>query len=382
MTISLKVDASHKYSFNTDVRMVFRIVLVPEKTSIATGFHYIILLDTSGSMEGIKIEKAKSGAIDLFKKIPSGNKVTFITFSSQVNVVTEFNDPADLSERISNLTAEGQTSLFTALLNAIKIASKYELPSYIILLTDGNPTDVTDFKSYEKIGLPNNVQIIPFGIGDDYNEGLLKLLSDKSGTNFYHIEDASEIPEKLPKAAKTTIAGKNITVDIISESKISLLNYSSLPVKINALEGVVKILGETIIPPNFSGNFMTVKVNYEDPVRNRQDNLMAIISLKPTTDNNLFISSTNKDIILEYEYYSTLQKYSQDVTAGNLVEATRTLKKMEDLAQQTRKIELIETTRRLSTDLETTKRIGSVEQTKKLSKEVSSEVTRKLRGEG
>ncbi|AWR97407.1 VWA domain-containing protein [Acidianus sulfidivorans JP7] len=382
MTISLRVDTSHKYSFNTEVRMVFRIVLVPEKTSVATGFHYIILLDTSGSMEGMKIEKAKSGAIDLFKKIPSGNKVTFITFSTQVNVINEYSDPKDLTESISNLTAGGQTSLFTALLTAIKIATKYPLPSYIILLTDGNPTDVTDEISYKKINLPNNTQIIPFGIGDDYNETLLKILSDKSGTNFYHIEDASEIPDKLPKAAKTTIAGKNITVDITSESKISLLNYSSLPVKINAIEGVIKILGETIIPPNFSGNFMTVKVTYEDPVRNREDSLMSIVSLQHTNDSNLFISSTNKDLLMEYEYYSTLQKYSQDVSAGNLVEATRTLKKMEDLAQQTRKIELIETTRRLSTDLETTKRIGSIEQTRRLSKEVSSEVTRKLRGEG
>ncbi|MEM3221483.1 MAG: VWA domain-containing protein, partial [Saccharolobus sp.] len=39
----------------------------------------------------------------------------------------------------------------------------------------------------------------------------------------------------------------------------------------------------------------------------------------------------------------------------------------------------IETTKRLSQGLETTKRLGSVEQTKRLSKEVTSEVTRKLR---
>ncbi|MEM4096909.1 MAG: VWA domain-containing protein, partial [Metallosphaera sp.] len=45
-------------------------------------------------------------------------------------------------------------------------------------------------------------------------------------------------------------------------------------------------------------------------------------------------------------------------------------------------IELMETTRRLSDSLETTKRSSNAsEQTRKLSKEVSSEVTRKLRGE-
>ncbi|MDT7900402.1 MAG: VWA domain-containing protein [Acidianus sp.] len=381
MTLSLRVDVSHRYSFDNEVRMMFKILLVPEKISVATGFHYIILLDTSGSMEGLKIEKAKSGAIELFKRIPQGNKVTFIKFASTVEVVREFSDPLDLTNEIQNITANGQTSLFTALLTAFKIAVKYSMPAYILLLTDGNPTDVTDTRTYEKMSIPQGVQIISFGIGDDYNEELLKILSDRTGSTFYHIQEASEIPEKLPRAAKTKIAGKNVTVDIISESPVKLLNYPQLPVKINAVEGVIKILGETVIPPKYNGNFMTIKVNYEDPVKNVQDALMSIVSLKQAPDQQTFISGINKDIIMEYEYYVTLQKYSEDVNAGNLVEATRTLKKMEELAQQTRRLELIETTKRLSADLETTKRIGSTEQTKRLSKEVSSEVTRKLRGE-
>jgi len=381
MTLSLRVDVSHRYSFDNEVRMMFKILLVPEKISVATGFHYIILLDTSGSMEGLKIEKAKSGAIELFKRIPQGNKVTFIKFASTVEVVREFSDPLDLTNEIQNIAANGQTSLFTALLTAFKIAVKYSMPAYILLLTDGNPTDVTDTRTYEKMSIPQGVQIISFGIGDDYNEELLKILSDRTGSTFYHIQEASEIPEKLPRAAKTKIAGKNVTVDIISESPVKLLNYPQLPVKINAVEGVIKILGETVIPPKYNGNFMTIKVNYEDPVKNVQDALMSIVSLKQAPDQQTFISGINKDIIMEYEYYVTLQKYSEDVNAGNLVEATRTLKKMEELAQQTRRLELIETTKRLSSDLETTKRIGSTEQTKRLSKEVSSEVTRKLRGE-
>ncbi|MFP3218116.1 VWA domain-containing protein [Acidianus sp.] len=381
MTLSLRVDVSHRYSFDNEVRMMFKILLVPEKISVATGFHYIILLDTSGSMEGLKIEKAKSGAIELFKRIPQGNKVTFIKFASTVEVVREFSDPLDLTNEIQNIAANGQTSLFTALLTAFKIAVKYSMPAYILLLTDGNPTDVTDTRTYEKMSIPQGVQIISFGIGDDYNEELLKILSDRTGSTFYHIQEASEIPEKLPRAAKTKIAGKNVTVDIISESPVKLLNYPQLPVKINAVEGVIKILGETVIPPKYNGNFMTIKVNYEDPVKNVQDVLMSVVSLKQAPDQQTFISGINKDIIMEYEYYVTLQKYSEDVNAGNLVEATRTLKKMEELAQQTRRLELIETTKRLSSDLETTKRIGSTEQTKRLSKEVSSEVTRKLRGE-
>lgn len=381
MTISMRVETSHKYSFNTDIKMIFKILLVPEKVSIASGFHYIVLLDTSGSMEGMKLDNAKTGAIELFKRIPEGNKATFITFSSHVNIIKEFTDPQDLSDEIISLKASGQTALYTALLTAFNLSRKHEMPSYIVLLTDGNPTDETVEATYKKIVIPEGIQVISFGIGEDYNESILKILADRTGGQLYHVDDPMQIPENLPKAAKTKIAGKNVIVDIISEAPVKILNYSDPPIKINALEGVVKILGETSIPPNYNGNFMTIKLNYEDPLSQRQQALMSIVSLTPAKDQQTFMSGVNKDLTFEYEYYNALQKYSSDVEAGNLVEATKTLDKMNELAQQTRRIELIETTKRLSNSLETTKRIGTVEQTKKLSKEVTSEVTRKLRGE-
>ncbi len=188
MTISMRVETSHKYSFNTDVKMIFKILLVPEKVSVASGFHYIVLLDTSGSMEGMKLDNAKTGAIELFKRIPKGNKVSFITFSSHVSVVKEFTDPQDLSEEILSLTAGGQTALYTALLTAFNLAKKHEMPSYIVLLTDGNPTDETFEGTYKKIAIPEGIQLISFGIGEDYNESILKVLADKTGGQLYHAD--------------------------------------------------------------------------------------------------------------------------------------------------------------------------------------------------
>ncbi|AEB94883.1 MULTISPECIES: VWA domain-containing protein [Metallosphaera] len=382
MTLSMKVEYSHKYSFTSEIKMVFKILLVPERTSTATGFHYIVLLDTSGSMEGLKIESAKKGAIELLKRIPQGNKVSFITFSSRVNVVREFVDPEDLTNEIVNLNAGGQTALFTALLTAFNLHNKHGVPSYVILLTDGNPTDDTNIETYRRLQIPSSVQAVSFGLGDDYNESILKSLADKSGGVFYHVSDAMEIPERLPKAAKTKIAAKNVTVDIVAESNVRLLNYSGPPVKINAVEGVIKILGEAVIPPNYNGNFMTVKVNYQEPTDERNQALLSVINISSAQNQAMFVNGVNKDVLLEYEYFNNLQKVSTEVEAGNLVEATRTLKRMEEIAGQTRKIELMETTRRLSDSLETTKRSSNAsEQTRKLSKEVSSEVTRKLRGE-
>lgn len=106
---------------------------------------------------------------------------------------------------------------------------------------------------------------------------------------------------------------------------------------------------------------------------------MQVIQVKKAPDQSTFMSSINSDLINEYRYYELLEKYAKQVQAEQLVEATKTLNQMQQIAEQTRRIDFIETTRRLSQSLETTKRIGTIEQTKRLSKEVTSEVTRKLR---
>jgi Ca-activated chloride channel family protein len=188
-----------------------------------------------------------------------------------------------------------------------------------------------------------------------------------------------EVANALPQAAVTEIGAKNVTVDIISESPVKLLNYPGPPVKLGAVEGVVRILGEITVPPNYTGNLMTVKVNYEDPASGRPDSQVSIIQITPARDTQTFLSGIYNDLLSEYQYYALMNKLSSDLSANNLTEATRTLQQMQQLAQQTRKIELMETTRRLQQSLETTRRLGNTEQTKKLSKEVSSEVTKKLR---
>lgn len=387
MTISIKVEYSHSKSFSTEVKGYFKIVLVPERVTQAKNLHYIILLDTSGSMKGMKIEIAKKSTLEILNKVPPYNYVTLITFSGQggVNVIAEHSDvnSIDKEKVVGSIVAEGTTPFFTTLSKAFEIVKKYNEPAYMLALTDGIPTDVTDVKAYESMTIPENVKMYAFGIGDDYREEILKILSDKSGGVFYHLQDPMEIEQRLPTSVATEIGAKDITVDIQSASNapIKLLNYQGPPVKLGVLEGAVRIYGEVSIPPNFEGEFLTVKVSYVDPVQDKVVEIIKKVNLTKAVDTNDFLSAINKDLTAEYQYYDLLNKYALQVQAQNLVEATRTLNQLTQIAQQTRRIEFLETTRRLGEAMEQTRRAGaSIEQTKRLSKEVSSEVTKKLRG--
>jgi len=375
----MKAFGSHKYSFQYPAKYVFKIVLVPEKVTTARGFHYVLLVDTSGSMEGFKIELARKGALELLNRIPEGNKVSVLSFGERVNLLAEAVNPTDASRAIQDLTAEGSTPFYSALLSAISLIKKYEMPSYLILLTDGNPTDVTVLDNYKNLEFPSNVKVIAYGIGEDYNEVLLRLLADKTGGIFEHVSDVNEIVNLLPKAAVTKVGAQDVTVDIKSEGQVRLFNFEGPPVRLNAVESAVTIWGELTLPSNYSGNILHVAVTYFDPATQTQQTMSQALSVQVASTMEQYNAGIDKDLVAEYNYYVLLDKYGRDLSATNLGEATKTLNQLTQLAQQTRRLDMMEQTKRLQNSLEQTRRLGSVEATKRLAKEVQSEVTKKLR---
>jgi len=375
----MKVFGSHKYSFQYPAKYVFKIVLVPEKVTTARGFHYVLLVDTSGSMEGFKIELAKKGALELLNRIPEGNKVSILSFGERVNLLAEAVNPTGASRAIQDLTAEGSTPFYSALLTAISLIKKYEMPSYLILLTDGNPTDVTVLDNYKGLEFPSNVKVIAYGIGDDYNEILLRLLADKTGGIFEHVSDVNEIVKLLPKAAVTKVGAQDVTVDMKSEGQVKLFNFEGPPVRLNAVESAVTIWGELALPSNYSGDILLVTVTYFDPATQAQQTMSQALSVQVASTTEQYNAGIDKDLVAEYNYYVLLDKYGKDLSATNLGEATKTLNQLTQLAQQTRRLDMMEQTKRLQNSLEQTRRLGSVEATKRLAKEVQSEVTKKLR---
>jgi Ca-activated chloride channel family protein len=223
------------------------------------------------------------------------------------------------------------------------------------------------------------VKAIAYGIGDDYNEVLLRLLADKTGGIFEHVSDVNEIVNLLPKAAVTKVGAQDVTVDIKSEGQVKLFNFEGPPVRLNAVESAVTIWGELTLPSNYSGNILHVTVTYFDPATQTQQTMSQALSVQFASTMEQYNEGIDKDLVAEYNYYVLLDKYGRDLSAANLGEATKTLNQLSQLAQQTRRLDMMEQTKRLQNSLEQTRRLGSVEATKRLAKEVQSEVTKKLR---
>jgi len=371
MTISLSLDVSHRRPHIRDVLMKFKVTVVPERVVPTNDMHYMILVDVSGSMEGTKLEMARRGLEGLLSKIPEGNRVTLMTFSDKVNIVSDFQSPKNVDLKLS---AGGGTELYKALQEAYSRFAIRRKPGYLVLLTDGRPTDVHEPEAYSQLEVPSYLTLFAFGVGEDYNEAVLKASVDSCGGKLYHMEDPETVARELPKAAVTYVAAKDLSLDFRWPREVKPLNYRGPPIRLGGVQEAVKIYGQTVIPGG-SRDQLKVVATYKDPV----DDSVRVEEEVLGIEEGDFLSGINRDLIKEYAYYELLDKYGGQIMEGKIEQATKTLECMDQIAQDTGRVELMSATRRLRGALESTRRLEGTQRTSRLSKEVASEVTRAMR---
>jgi len=156
----------------------------------------IIVLDSSGSMEGEKIEQAKQALGFIITHLDKEDRFTIIDFDDGIELFSPSLLPADKKNVeqairfMDRIEASGGTNINDALLEALEKIERTSRPNYLIFLTDGQPTTgVTAVEEIVKnVGQANEFasRIFVFGVGNDVNALLLdKLASENRGSPIY-----------------------------------------------------------------------------------------------------------------------------------------------------------------------------------------------------
>ena len=108
----------------------------------------ILMIDTSGSMFGDKLQTLKDNSIELLDALleVETNKIALIEFNTTSNIIQEFtNDKGVLTQKINSLNADGGTNYNQALENLDTILDSYNKESnrdlVVMFLTDGYPVE-------------------------------------------------------------------------------------------------------------------------------------------------------------------------------------------------------------------------------------------------
>ena len=158
-----------------------------------TPFAAVILLDTSGSMEG-RVSLARSAAIQFLDGLRADDFVAIYNFDSKVKLVQDFSSSRDIRDQVYDLKSDGMTVLNDAVYKASELLSaRPEKRKAIIVLSDG--ADTMSGKSADK-ALQNALtagatiytvdmsSINDNSVGRRTNQLVLKDFAEKTGGKF------------------------------------------------------------------------------------------------------------------------------------------------------------------------------------------------------
>ncbi len=171
-----------------------------------------ILMDTSGSMAGTKIDAARKAAARFLVTLGDNNQAALISFNSQVKTESDFtSDLSTVKQKVELLDAVrgSGTCFYDALYNSIQLSAA--IPSgrrAIVILTDGKdelPTggkcskytdqDVIDLATDSATRIP----IYTLGLGNSVDASGLERLAARTGGAYQFAESADKLDEVFGK---------------------------------------------------------------------------------------------------------------------------------------------------------------------------------------
>lgn len=169
----------------------------------------ILVLDTSGSMEGVKLEQAKEAAIYVLEHLNQEDRFNVIAFSTGVKRFASSTQAVSQVSRavswIEEMLALGGTNINQALLEALALNGyddgEGSRPQVILFLTDGLPTEgvteVDQILANIRATAPANTRLFSFGVGDDVNTELLDTLAEENRGLVSYVRPEERIDEEV-----------------------------------------------------------------------------------------------------------------------------------------------------------------------------------------
>lgn len=183
-----------------------------------------IVLDTSGSMDGEKIEDAKSSVIRLIRDMRDDDEVSLVRYSDSASVLQPMARVGtvrdQLISRVRNITAGGGTAIPLGLsqgMQTLEDAGKNRVRR-VVLVSDGLDSSRAAAENLARQSFGKGVTVSSLGIGLDFDEAYMSGLSAVGHGNFGFVKNSSSLSafleRELNETATTTIQGAKVRLKL------------------------------------------------------------------------------------------------------------------------------------------------------------------------
>ncbi len=165
-----------------------------------------LVIDSSTSMRGERLEQVKNGLRLLIDKLSNGDVLSLIRFSDRAQVVLpagRLGQQKDILANIQSLHAAGGTEIFHGLsagVGQLRQMASADYNNTLVLITDGRTYgDEEKCLSLARQMSEDGITLSAFGIGTDWDDQFLEALVGGSGGHLEYISSAEDIISTLKK---------------------------------------------------------------------------------------------------------------------------------------------------------------------------------------
>lgn len=205
----------------------------------------VVVLDRSGSMNGQKINDAKSAVIDLLYRLTSQDRISIITYSNGVELLSPLVHVTNagrenLAALVHRIGSGGGTNLGGGLNSGIAtlmLPPETNRQRKVILISDGlanhGITSPAALGAMAANGAEYNIAVSTVGVGYDFNEILMTTIADHGAGNYYFLENPEAFARVFKKEFETTrnVAAGGIEIRIPLRDGLQLLSAGGFPIK-------------------------------------------------------------------------------------------------------------------------------------------------------
>lgn len=196
----------------------------PEKNPVSV----ILVIDTSGSMEGKSLESVKQVAKGFIAQKQPEDRLALMEFNTEVKTIVGFTDDQEkLVRSVDSLRAGGDTSLYDAVNAAIVLAEKEKAKNrFVVLFTDGKDTS-SKTTAGDALSSIKKAGTVLYAVGSgDVDDETLVTLSEASGGSYFKISSVDSLSAVFERISRTIYRSAEIVFNSSSKpgerSEISL----------------------------------------------------------------------------------------------------------------------------------------------------------------
>jgi Ca-activated chloride channel family protein len=209
---------------------------------------FYVVLDRSGSMEGDKIEHARTAVRQLIDQLAPTDRFSLVTYASEARLDVELAAAGDVAaadgarrrwrEQVAAIAADGGTAMSAGLDLALETAGARRpagRAARLLLLSDGQANE----GDYTPEGLADRarraatagISVSTLGVGEDFNELLMTALADVGRGNYYYLPSAEQIAGVLASelsASRETVA-EELAVTLLPAPGVRVREVAGYP---------------------------------------------------------------------------------------------------------------------------------------------------------